>query len=44
MAKSVNYVRFEAERSNIAERDSIERQMEIAILLIASAVLGAGLF
>jgi methyl-accepting chemotaxis protein len=44
VSKAVNDVRFEAERSNIAERDSIERQMEIAILLIASAVLGAGFF
>jgi methyl-accepting chemotaxis protein len=44
VSKSVNDVRFEAERSNLAERDSIERQMEIAILLIASAVLGAGFF
>jgi methyl-accepting chemotaxis protein len=44
VSKLVNNVRFEAERSNVAERDSIERQMEIAILLIASAVLGAGFF
>jgi methyl-accepting chemotaxis protein len=44
VSKSVNNERFEAERSNIAERDSIELQMEIAILLIASTVLGAGFF
>jgi len=42
VSKSVNGMRFEAERSNMAERDGIERKMEIAIVLIAFAVLGVG--
>jgi methyl-accepting chemotaxis protein len=44
VSKSVNGIRSEAERSNIAERDRIRWQMEIAILVIALAVLGAGFF
>jgi len=44
VSKSVNTIRFEAERSNITERDAIERRIVIAIVLVAFAVLGAGLF
>src|SRR5208282_3693490 len=44
VSKSVNDIRAEADRLNIAERDSVQWQMEIAILLIASSVLGAGFF
>jgi methyl-accepting chemotaxis protein len=44
VSKAVNDIRVEAVQSNAAMRDSIQRQMEIAILLIAFAVLGAGLF
>ncbi|HTB04421.1 MAG TPA: HAMP domain-containing methyl-accepting chemotaxis protein [Bradyrhizobium sp.] len=44
VSKSVNDIRSQAEQSNIAERDSVQRQIEIAILLIASLVLGAGFF
>jgi methyl-accepting chemotaxis protein len=44
VSKSVNGIRAEAERMNIAERDSIQRMMEIAILMIAASVLGAGVF
>jgi methyl-accepting chemotaxis protein len=44
VSKSVNGIRSEAESSNVTERDSIQRLMGIAILLIAFAVLGAGLF
>jgi methyl-accepting chemotaxis protein len=44
VSKSVNDIRAEAERQNAAERDRIQWQMEVAILLIASLVLGAGLF
>jgi methyl-accepting chemotaxis protein len=44
VSKSVSNIRSEADRSNTAERDKIQWQMEIAILLIASAVLGAGFF
>jgi methyl-accepting chemotaxis protein len=43
ISKAVNDIRADAERSNEAERDSVQWQMEIAILLIASAVVGAGL-
>ena len=43
VSKSVNDIRIDADRSNVAERNSVERLMEIAILLIAFAVLGAGL-
>ena len=44
VSKSINDIRLEAEKSNITERDNIQRLMEIAIGLIACAVLGAGLF
>jgi methyl-accepting chemotaxis protein len=44
VSKSVNDIRIEATRSNTAMRDSIQSQMEIAILLIALAVMGAGFF
>jgi methyl-accepting chemotaxis protein len=44
VSKSVENIRLEAERANVAERGNIEFQMEIAILLIALAVLGAGFF
>jgi methyl-accepting chemotaxis protein len=44
VSKSVNGVRAEADRLNVVERDSIQRTIEIAILLIAIAVMGAGLF
>jgi methyl-accepting chemotaxis protein len=43
VSKSVDEIRTEADRLNIAKRDSVEWQMGVAILLIASAVLGAGL-
>ena len=44
VSNSVNDIRSEADRSNVAARDKIQWQIEIAILLIASAVLGAGFF
>jgi methyl-accepting chemotaxis protein len=44
VSKSVNDIRTEAERQNAIEHDRIQWQMEVAILLIASLVLGAGLF
>ena len=44
VSKSVNAIRAEAEQSNAAERDSIQRMIEIAILLIAALVLAAGFF
>ncbi len=44
VSKAVNDIRVEAVQSNAAMRDGIQRQMEIAILLIAFAVMGAGLF
>jgi methyl-accepting chemotaxis protein len=44
VSSSVNNIRSEADRSNVAARDKIQWQIEIAILLIASAVLGAGFF
>jgi len=44
VSKSVNAIRAEAEQSNAAERNSTQRIMEIAILLIAGSVLGAGFF
>jgi methyl-accepting chemotaxis protein len=44
VSKEVNGIRTEAERSSTAMRESIQREMEIAILLIACAVLGAGFF
>jgi methyl-accepting chemotaxis protein len=44
VSKAVNDIRVAAVQSDAAMRGSIQRQMEIAILLIAFAVLGAGLF
>jgi methyl-accepting chemotaxis protein len=44
VSKSVNTIRLEAERSNMTERDAIERRIAMAIVLIALVVLGAGLF
>jgi methyl-accepting chemotaxis protein len=44
VSASVNGIRTEADRLNVAQRDSIQRTIEIAILLIAIAVMGAGLF
>ena len=44
VSSSVNNIRSEADRLNVAARDKIQWQIEIAILLIASAVLGAGFF
>ncbi|WKA27665.1 methyl-accepting chemotaxis protein [Bradyrhizobium roseum] len=44
VSKEVNVIRAEAERMNAAERDSIQRWMEIAIALIAVSVMGAGFF
>jgi methyl-accepting chemotaxis protein len=43
VSKSVNEIRSGADRSNAEKRESIQWQMGIAILLIATAVLGAGL-
>jgi methyl-accepting chemotaxis protein len=43
VSKAVNDIRTEADRSNKAVRDSTQRQMEIAILLVAFAVMGAGI-
>jgi methyl-accepting chemotaxis protein len=43
VSKAVNDIRAEADRSNAAVRESIQRQMEIAILLIAFAVMAAGI-
>jgi methyl-accepting chemotaxis protein len=42
VSKSVNDIRVEADRLNIAKRDGVQWQIELAILLIASSVLGAG--
>ena len=44
VSKAVDDIRAEADRSNIAVRDAIRWQMEIAILSVAFAVLGAGFF
>jgi methyl-accepting chemotaxis protein len=44
VSRSVNTIRLDAEQSNVTERDAIERRIAIAIVLIASVVLGAGLF
>ncbi|MBR1300327.1 methyl-accepting chemotaxis protein [Bradyrhizobium sp. AUGA SZCCT0042] len=44
VSASVNGIRTEADRLNVAQRDSIQRTIEIAILLIAVVVMGAGLF
>jgi methyl-accepting chemotaxis protein len=43
VSKAVNDIRTEADRSNTAVRDSTQRQMEIAILLVVFAVMGAGI-
>jgi methyl-accepting chemotaxis protein len=44
VSKAVDDLRSDAERSNIAVRDSIQWRMEMAILLIALGVLGMGIF
>ena len=44
VSKAVNGMRAEAERLNVAERDSIQRWIAAAIALIAVSVMGAGLF
>ena len=44
VSKSVNGMKSEADRLNEAERDGIQRMIEIAILMIAASVLGAGFF
>ena len=44
ISKAIDDIRSEAERSNIATRVNNQLQMEIAILLIALAVLGVGFF
>ena len=44
VSKAVNGIRAEAERSNAALRENIQRRMGISIPLIAFAVLGAGFF
>jgi methyl-accepting chemotaxis protein len=44
VSKAVNGIRAEAERSNAALRENVQRRMGISIPLIAFAVLGAGFF
>jgi len=44
VSREVNAIRAEAERLNVAERDGIQRWIEIAIAAIAVSVMGAGLF
>jgi methyl-accepting chemotaxis protein len=44
ISRGVDRVKADAERVNAAERETIKWEMEIAILLIACAVMGAGLF
>src|SRR5689334_5837601 len=44
VSKSVNAIRLEAEQQNAIQRDRIQWQMEIAMLVIALLVLSAGLF
>lgn len=44
VSKAVEEIREEAARSNVAARDRIEWQMKTAILLIAIAVFGLGIF
>ena len=39
-SKAINDIGAEAERENLRQRDGIQRQIEIAILLIAAVVLG----
>ncbi|GMO93873.1 methyl-accepting chemotaxis protein [Bradyrhizobium sp. TM239] len=44
VSKSVDQIRAEADRLNDAQRDSIQWWIGVAIALIASAVLGLGIF
>ncbi|MGD4150931.1 hypothetical protein QT608_22505, partial [Xanthomonas citri pv. citri] len=44
VSKSVDQIRVEADRLNDAERDSIQFWIAVAIALIASGVLGLGIF
>ena len=44
VSKSVTGIRLEAEQQNALQRDRIQWQMEMAMLVIALLVLGAGLF
>jgi methyl-accepting chemotaxis protein len=44
ISKSVNGIRAEAERLNVAARDGIQLMIGIAILMVAAAVMGAGFF
>jgi methyl-accepting chemotaxis protein len=44
VSAAVDEIRNEAERSNTAEHQGIQRQMMITILLVAGAVLGMGFF
>jgi methyl-accepting chemotaxis protein len=44
VSKSVNAIRTEADQQNSFERDHIQLVIEIAIVVIASLVMGAGLF
>lgn len=44
VSKSVDQIRSEADRLNAAERDSIQWWIGVAIALIASSVLGLGIF
>ena len=44
VSRSVDGIRVEADRLNLEERDAIQWRIEIAIMVIASVVLGAGLF
>jgi methyl-accepting chemotaxis protein len=43
ISKSVGDLRAEADRSNAAQRDSVQTMMIIAILMIAASVMGMGL-
>ena len=44
VSKATDEIREEAERSNMATRDKVEWQMKTAVLLIAIAVFGIGIF
>ena len=44
VSKAVGDLRSDADRSNLAVRDNIQWRIELAILLIAFVVLGAGIF
>lgn len=44
VSKSVDRIRIEADRLNDVERDGIQWWIGVAIALIASAVLGLGVF